>query len=109
MSLHRVLVIVVLALVACGCGRSRKQRECEKLADRVVDVSASITEGLYELDPDSDPPDRSTLEEQMHRQLDEGDFMDECMKLSREEVHCLSSSKTQEEWEACGWDEVALP
>jgi hypothetical protein len=104
-----IALCAAAGLVLSACGRHRQRRQCEELKERTVHISAGIVEELERLDPGTERTDRSVLEERMRRELDEGSFMDECMELDPEQVECLATASTREEWIACGFDEQVLP
>jgi hypothetical protein len=102
-----------LALAAClalvSCGKSKQQKDCEKLEDRVILISAGIVGELQKLRPEGERVDRATMESQMREKLDSGDFMRKCLELDPAEVECLANAETREQWKACGFDELVLP
>jgi len=104
--LHVLLVSLVLLT---GCGKSQQQKDCEKLEDRVILISAGIVGELQKLKPEDERVDRSTMERQMREKLDSGDFMRKCLELDPDEVDCLANAETREQWKECGFDELVLP
>ncbi len=103
------LIVLVACLAVAGCGESKKRKQCEVLKERSVLISAGIAEQLQKWAPEEDRVDRATMEAQMREKLDKGTFIEECMKLDPEEVECLATARTKEEWVECGFDDQVLP
>jgi hypothetical protein len=103
------VLVLALSLALVGCGKSRKERECEKLRERVITISAGIAEKVQRLKPERHRVDPGTMRKQMREELDRGSFMQECMKLDPDEVECLAGARTKEEWAECGYDQLMLP
>ena len=104
-----VVTALILATACNGCGTSKRRAECEKLEDRLVEISLAIAQDLQKLGPPDKRLDRDSMEALMREKLDRGTFMEECMKLDPEEVRCVSGARTQEEWKRCGFGDVSLP
>jgi len=100
---------IVLALALACCGKTRMERSCEMLEERVITMSSGIAAELEKYKPAEERTDIETMKRLMRARLDEGTFMQECLKLDPEEVDCLASARTKEEWVACGFDQVMLP
>lgn len=106
--LHALALIGCVALLA-GCGKSQQEKDCEKLKDRVILISAGIVGELQKLKPEDERVDRATMESQMREKLDSGTFMQKCLELDPAEVDCLANAETKEQWAECGFDELVLP
>jgi hypothetical protein len=105
-----VAIVAVVALLAlAGCGRSEREKNCEKLKERVITISLGLSEELQKYEPEDERLDREIMERQMREKLDSGDFMNGCMELDPGEVDCLANARTREEWVECGYDQLMLP
>ena len=109
LAMGAAIAVLFLASACAGCGTSKRRAECEKLEDRLVEISLSMAQELQKLGPPEKRLDQDTMEALMREKLDKGTFMEECMKLDPEEVRCVSSARTKEEWEKCGFGDVTLP
>ena len=105
---HAIALVAFLVLLP-GCGKSKQERDCEKLKDRVILISAGIVDELQKLKPETERVDRATMELQMREKLDSGPFMHKCLELDPEEVDCLANAETKEQWVECGFDQLVLP
>ncbi len=106
-SLHLLAPLLALALI--GCGKSKQERDCEQLKERTVLISSGLAESLQKLAPEDERVDRETMKDRMREKLDQGTFMQECMKLDPAEVECLATAETKEQWVECGFDQQMLP
>ncbi|MBW2260883.1 MAG: hypothetical protein JRG91_02835 [Deltaproteobacteria bacterium] len=106
--LHALVTFACLFLLV-GCGKRQQEKDCEKLKDRVILISAGIVDELQKLKPEDDRVDRATMEGRMHQKLDSGEFMQKCLELDPKEVDCLANAKTKEQWVECGFDQLVMP
>ena len=106
---HILALVLALVSVTGGCGKSKKEKQCELLAERVVSMSAGIAHELQKWSPEEERVDPETMERQMRRKLHQGDFMQRCMELDDQEVECLATAETKEQWVECGFDQQMLP
>ena len=106
---HILALGIAVVSVTGGCGKSRKEKQCELLAERVVNLSAGIAQELQKWSPEDERVDRETMESQMLKKLHQGDFIKRCMELDDQEVECLATAETKEQWVECGFDQQMLP
>jgi len=106
---HIALLTLACLCTLPGCGKSKQHKDCEKLKDRVILISAGLVDELQKLKPADERVDRAAMESQMREKLDSGTFMHKCLELDPAEVDCLANAETKEQWKECGFDELVMP